>query len=188
MSWAFDGAVACRCLLGAVFAVSALSKVRNRAAWQSLRAWLADMPFGPLRWKGMPLALVTAEATVVVLVAAAPLFGLIAGAALALALTAGLYLVVRGGSREPCHCFGASSEPLSGQHVARNGTLLVLATLGAGCAGVAGATAPTAAQGALAAIGGLAAALLVIFSGDITVLFSQGADQSGATMRGAITR
>jgi hypothetical protein len=175
MSWAYDCSLACRCMLGTVFAVSVVSKVRSRAAWQSLRAWLADMPFRPLGLKGMPRALVTAEAAVVALAAAVPLAGLIAGAVLALALAAGLSVVVRRGSREPCHCFGASSEPLSSQHVIRNGLLLALAAAGVVCAVIAG-HAPGPAESMLAVIAGLAAALLIIFFGDIAALLTHGSD------------
>jgi hypothetical protein len=189
MSWAYDCTIACRCLLGTVFAVSVVSKVRSRAAWQSLRAWLAAMPFRPLRLKGMALALVTAETAVVALVAAVPLAGLILGAVLALALTAGLYQVVRSGSREPCHCFGVSSEPLSSQQVIRNGVLLALATVGAVCAGTTAGHRPGPAESVLAVIAGLAAALLVVFSGDISALAVKGADLTGGSvMAGAATR
>jgi hypothetical protein len=189
MSWAYDCAIACRCLFGTVFAVSVVSKVRSRAAWQSLRAWLAAMPFRPLRLKGMPLALVAAETAVVVLAAAAPLAGLILGAVLALALTVGLYLVVRSGSREPCHCLGASSEPLSGRQVIRNGVLLMLATAGSVCAGMTAGHRPGPAESILAVIVGLAVALLIVFSDDLSALLATGADRTGgAVMRGAATR
>ncbi len=189
MSWALDCSMACRAVLGLVFAVSAVSKVRSRAAWRSLGTWLAGMPFRPLRLKGMPLALVLAEAAVVALVAAAPLAGLISGAALSLTLTVGLWLVVRSGSRQPCLCFGTSSEPVGSQHVLRNGGLLALAVAGSVCAGTAAGHPPGPAESMLAAIAGLATALLVIFFGDISALFRQGADlPAGAVMRGAATR
>jgi hypothetical protein len=189
MSWAYDCTIACRCLFGTVFAVSVASKVRSPAAWQSLRAWLAAMPFRPLRLKGMPLALVTAETAVVALVAAVPLAGLILGAVLTFALTVGLYLVVRSGSREPCHCFGASSEPLSSQQVIRNGVLLALATVGSVYSGMTAGHRPGPAESILAVIAGLAAALLIIFSDEISVLLATGADfTSGAVMGGAATR
>jgi hypothetical protein len=189
MSWAYDCSLACRCLLGTVFTVSVVSKVRSHAAWQSLRAWLADMPFRPLGLKGMPLALVTAEAAVVALVAAVPLAGLIAGAVLSLTLAAGLSVVVRSGSREPCHCFGASSEPLSSQHVIRNGLLLALAATGSVCAAITVGHPPGPAESMLAVIAGLTAALLIIFFGDIAALFTPGADVPRTTaMQRAATR
>jgi hypothetical protein len=194
MSWALDCSTACRCVLGLVFAVSAVSKVRSQAAWRSLGTWLAGMPFRPLRLKGMPLTLVLAEAAVVALVAAAPLAGLISGAVLALTLTVGLYLVVRSGSRQPCLCFGTSSEPAGSQHVLRNGVLLALAVVGSVCAGTTGHP-PGPAESMLAAIAGLATALLVIFFGDISALFTSGSEfrpgadlPAGAAIREAATR
>jgi hypothetical protein len=144
------------------------------------------MPFGPMNLKGMPLALVTAEAAVVVLVAVVPLAGLIAGAVLALALTVGLYLAVRSGSREPCHCFGASSEPLGRHQVVRNGLLLALATLGSACAAAAAGHPPGLVESLLAVIAGLAAALLVIFSGDIWLLFAPGGVRPGGVRPGGV--
>jgi|HubBroStandDraft_2_1064218.scaffolds.fasta_scaffold16899_2 hypothetical protein len=195
MSWALDCSIACRCLLGLVFGVSVVSKVRSREAWRALGTWLAGMPFRPLRLRGMPLALVLAEAAVVALVAAAPLAGLILGAGLALALTAGLYLVVRSGSGQPCLCFGTSSEPAGSQHVLRNGVLAALAVAGSVCAGTATGQPPGPAESMLAAIAGLAAALLVIFSGDVFALFGAGAELrpgaghlAAAVTRGAATR
>ena len=189
MSWAYDCTIACRCLFGTVFAFSVVSKVRSRAAWNSLRAWLAAMPFRPLRLKGMPLALITAETAVVALVAAAPLAGLILGAVLALTLTVGLYLVVRSDSREPCHCFGVSSEPLSGQQVIRNGVLLALATAGSVCAAATAGHRPGLAESVLAAIAGLAAALLIVFSADLSALLAIGPGRTGgAVMGGAAKR
>lgn len=120
--------------------------------------------------------LVTAEAVVVVLVAAqsAAVAGLAAAAALSLALAAGLYLAVRRGSRQPCHCFGSSAEPLSGQHVARNLVLLGLALTGLACTLAGGVRTSGAAEAMVSAIGGLSAALGVVFFVDIASLVRPG--------------
>jgi len=173
MSLAHDVSLACRVLLGTVCAISVLSKVRSRAAWRSYCSWLTGMPLGPLRRNGAPAALAVAELAVVVLVvspfAAA---GLAAGSALCLALTFGLSVAVRRGSWQPCHCFGSSSEPLGRQHVARNALLLLSALTGLLGAIAAGGRSPGAAEAGLAAIGGLAAAILIIFFGDIAAVLN----------------
>lgn len=178
MSWAYDVSLACRFSTGSVFAVSAVSKAHSRAAWDSFRSWLTDIPLAPARLPGAPAALLSAEVAVVVLVALPAVAPAVAGLAVAfmlsLVFTAGLYLAMRSGSRQPCHCFGASLEPLSGQHLARNGLLAAIALTGVlSSAGAAGGAA-TSAEAALAAIGGLSAALGVIFFADIAALVRPG--------------
>jgi hypothetical protein len=171
MTWAYDISLACRVLIGTVFIVSVVTKVRGRAAWRSFSSWLMGLPLRALRLTWAPAALTGAEAAVVVLVAipATAPSGLAAAAVLSLGLTLGLAAAVHRGARQPCHCFGLSSEPLGGRHVLRNALLLMLAVTGSVSAIAAGhAAAPV--EGGLAAIGGLAAALLIIFSGDVAAL------------------
>jgi hypothetical protein len=112
----------------------------------------------------------------VILIAVSPTAagGLALGSVLCLALTLGLFLAVRRGSRQPCHCFGSSSEPLGYHHVARNALLLALASTGLACSVAAGGRSAGAAEVTLAAIGGLAAAMLFIFFVDIAALLRAG--------------
>jgi len=175
MSWAYDVSLACRFLTGAVFAVSVVSKVRSRPVWRSFRSWLRSVPLGALGLRGAPATLAAAEAAVVILVAS-PIAagGLALGSVLCLALTLGLFVAVRRGSRQPCHCFGSSSEPLGFHHVARNALLLVLASTGLVCSVVAGSRSAGPAEATLAAIGGLAAAMLFIFFVDVAALLKAG--------------
>ena len=174
MTWAYDISLACRVLIGAVFTVSVVTKVRGRSAWRSFSSWLTGLPLPALQLRWAPAMLTAAEAAVVVLVAipATATAGLVAAAVLSLGLTLGLAAAVNRGARQPCHCFGLSSEPLSGQHVIRNALLLTLAVTGSAAAIAVGPGAPSAGQAEswLTAIGGLAAALLIIFSGDVTAL------------------
>jgi hypothetical protein len=172
MPWTYDISLACRTLVAAVFAVSVVSKVRSPAAWGSFRSWLTGVPLRPARWRGAAVALVAAEAGVVLLTAipAVAAAGLALGSLLCLVLTAGLATAVRRGAHEPCHCFGVAADPMSGRDVARN--ILLLAGALAGLAStVAGTGGPAGPAGvALAAIAGLTAAVLIIFSGDIATL------------------
>jgi hypothetical protein len=172
MTWAYDISLACRVLIGTVFTVSVVTKVRGRAAWRSFSSWLAGLPLRALRPTWAPAALTGAEAAVVVLVAipATAPAGLVGAAVLSLGLTLGLAAAVHRGARQPCHCFGLSSEPLSGRHVIRNALLLTLAVTGSVSAIITGPAAAGPVEGGLAAIGGLAAALLIIFSGDVAAL------------------
>lgn len=172
--WESDVSLACRLLVGTVFAVSVVAKLRSLDAWRSYSSWLAGLPLRPLSGRAAPALLSGAEVAVVVLVAipVSASIGLVAGAAMSMALTLGLAAAVRRGSRQPCHCFGSSSEPLGALHVARNALLLVLAAVGVAYAfDSTRAPAPSPAEAALAVIGGLAAALLVIFFGDVAALF-----------------
>jgi Methylamine utilisation protein MauE len=172
MTWAYDISLACRVLIGTVFTVSVVTKVRGRPAWRSFSSWLTGLPLPALQPTWAPAVLTAAEAAVVVLVAiaATATAGLVAAAVLSLGLTLGLAAAVNRGARQPCHCFGLSSEPLSGQHVIRNTLLLTLAVTGSVAAITSGPAAANPVEGGLAAIGGLAAALLIIFSGDVTAL------------------
>jgi len=175
MSWAYDVSLACRFTVGTVFAVSFITKVFGRAAWQSFRSWLARLPLPYVQKKGTSFAVAAAEAIVVALttVSVTAAEGLAVSAVLGATLTAGLVISLRRGSREPCHCFGSSSDPLSWQHVARNVLLLVVALTGAFCS-LAHATANPASAVVMAAFAGLAVALCIIFFADIIALFRPG--------------
>jgi hypothetical protein len=192
MSWAYDVSLACRVLLGIVFVVSVVSKVHSRRAWRSYCSWLAGLPLRPLARRGVPADLVVAESAVVVLVAMpfAAAAGLVAGSALCLALTIGLFTAVRRGSRQPCHCFGSSSEPLGGQHVARNALLFASAVTGSACAVAASTRSLGWAEAALCVLGGMTGAILIIFLGDIAGLIMPAAPpvSGSAPMQRAGTR
>jgi hypothetical protein len=172
MSLALDVSLACRVLLGVVFAVSVVTKVWSKAAWQSYRSWLGGLPLRPLRLPGAPMAIEFAECAVVLLVAYPPAAaaGLVVALTVCLALTIGLSVAVRRGASQPCHCFGQSSEPLGRQHVLRNALLAICALTGVLTAGAAGTHVPATAQAGLPVIGGLAAAVIIIFFGDIAAL------------------
>jgi hypothetical protein len=177
MSWAHDVSLASRMMLGTVFAVSVFSKVRSQAAWRSFRSWLMSLPLAPLRWRPAPLVLAAVEFAVLVLLAvpAAALTGLVAGSLLCLSLTVGLMLAERRWARQPCNCFGASSEPLGHHQVVRNALLLSVALAGLVCGVAASRQLTAGAATALVLLGGLASALLVLFSTDIAALLSPAA-------------
>lgn len=171
MSWAYDVSLACRFTVGTVFAASFITKVRGRAAWLSFQSWLGRLPLPYVRLRGTSVAVAVTEAVAVVLVIipATATAGLAVGTVLSATLTAGLYLSLIRGSKEPCHCFGSSLDPLSWQHVARNVLLLTVALAGTICS-IAKPAANPAQAVAMAAFGGLALALCIIFFTDITAL------------------
>ncbi len=155
-----------------MFAASFFTKVRGRDALLSFRSWLGRLPLPLVQMKGTFVAFAAAEAIVVALVII-PLTataGLAVSAVLGAILTYGLVVSLRRGSREPCHCFGSSSEPLSRVHVARNVLLITVALAGTACSASGASAGPSAAL-AMAAFAGLGFALCVIFFTDIAALW-----------------
>lgn len=152
--------IACRTLLLGVFLTALAGKVRHRAAYHAFVASLRALDVLPHRLVGAAAAAVTAaEAAAVVLLAvpATVPAGFALTAVLLSVFTTGIGLALRRGTRTPCACFGASSTPLGGTHVARN--VFLLATAGTGLAAVATAGGGTQPAGVALAV---AAALVVL--------------------------
>ncbi len=173
-------ALACRGLIGMVFAVSVFSKVRSGSAFRAFTSWLAALPLPPglVRTVGStPGALMVAasEAAVVLLLALAWTWpaGLLLAAGVLAVYTAGTAVAARSGTRVPCRCFGEASAPIGARHVARNVVLLAIAAAGAAqtAAGLS-ASQPRPAGIALALGVAAAAAMSVVFLDDIAALFT----------------
>jgi hypothetical protein len=163
--------IACRSTLAVAFAVALYGKAYRRAAFRSFAASLGELGLvsRPLR---SPVAGLTvlAEAVALVLLAfdTTAILGLLISAAVMAAFSAGLGTSVARGRRRPCHCFGASSIPLSWLHVGRNLVLLGVAILGV-AAGPARSI--DAAAAALTVLVGAATAALIIRVDDLVDLF-----------------
>lgn len=169
-------ALGCRCLIGIVFAVSAASKLRNRAAFTRFASWLAGLSALPFRGRRSAVTITLSETVVVVLVGLpwTVAYGLVL-AALALAVLAtGVLLVARSGASESCQCFGVSADPLGFPHVIRNVALCGVAAAGAVSAALAGSASPRPAGAALALGIALAAALCTVYLDDLLELFTSG--------------
>ena len=167
--------VGCRSLVALVFLISAVSKLRDRRSYAGFVA--ATQRLGPRRVvarHGRPLAaaIVAAELAVpalLLLPATAP-----AGFGLAVVLLTGFTVAVltalRRGERAPCHCFGATSEPVGRGQVVRNVLLGIVALLGMAVGPIAGA-APDLAGAMAAVVTGGVIAVLVAAAEDIADLF-----------------
>jgi hypothetical protein len=165
--------LACRCVVGVVFLVSASGKLRSRPAFRAFASWLAALPVPLVRRQPRAAAgvMAAAEALIVILVAlpwtVRP--GLALAAAVLAVFTAGTWLAVARGADAPCQCFGVSASPLGWRHVVRDAVLGAIAVAGA-AAGSGGAR-PAAAAVGLGA--GLVAAGFVVFLDDLAVLFTR---------------
>ncbi|GAA0241065.1 MauE/DoxX family redox-associated membrane protein [Cryptosporangium japonicum] len=163
--------------LWVVFAVSAVSKLRGRAAYAAFVASTGRLL--PPRFRAArPAALlvVVAELVVVATLPVVPVAGLVLGAALLGAFGVAILGAVRRGVTAPCRCFGASARPLGVAAAVRNGLLAVLATGGAAAA----AAVPAPLDGAhpagvaIAAFGALVLAVLTISFDDVADLLTPG--------------
>jgi hypothetical protein len=178
--------VAARGLVAVVFAVSALSKLRSRQAFEELVGSLRQ--FGvPVAWR-RPVggAVAILESAVVVLLCGAVVFGSDSGTAarsvvgmgfalatvLLIAFTAGIARALRRGAEAPCRCFGASSTPLGRRHLVRNGLLLVSTVTGLLGALVGPVDPPDLGGAAVALLAGLVCGALVTAFDDLVDLFA----------------
>jgi len=176
--------IGARCLVGVVFLVSAVTKLRSSAAFAEFVASLRATGLVPARWaRRVAVAMVLTEAAIPALLAAPVLVEvppLLAAAGFALAagllgvFTAGLGLAVSRGVRTPCRCFGASAAPLGLPQIVRNALLTVTAAAGLVAvlaAGSAGTGQMHPATVAMAGAVGLVLAVLAISFDDLVDLF-----------------
>ncbi|MFI7031106.1 MauE/DoxX family redox-associated membrane protein [Microbispora rosea] len=160
----------CRLLTGIVFLMSAVSKLRGRAAYEEFTAATSAL----VRLPSRPVAALVAAAEIAVapLLAWRPtvLAGFCVALGLLVAFTAAIVVALRRGRRVPCRCFGASAVPVGAGHLARNAVLIVAAAAGAVQAGAGAVHAGTGAVFAGLGPAGLAAVALA--AGAVAVLLS----------------
>jgi multisubunit Na+/H+ antiporter MnhB subunit len=166
--------VGCRCLIGTVFLVSAVSKARSATAFRGFANWLAGLTPLPLRGPRVAAAVVLAEAAIAVSVGlpwtVRP--GLTFATVVLGALAIGVFLVVRSGLSTSCQCFGESGAPMGLMHVIRNVVLCAVAAAGVITAALAGNASPRPAGAALAGGVAAAAALCTFYLEDLVTLFA----------------
>jgi hypothetical protein len=172
-------ALACRALIGLVFAVSAFTKLRSPGTFRDFASWLADLPGLPAVGRAPAgIVLAAAEAAAVVLVALPWTWeaGLVLAAAVLAVLAGGVAAVARTGVNTSCRCFGTSSVPLGRRHAARNAVLCAAAAVGA--AGI-GSRATRPAGVALSLGLAVVAAMFVVFFDDLAAVFAAGEPMPG---------
>jgi hypothetical protein len=159
----------CRCVLGVVFAVSALSKTWKKGAFAAFRlATAALVPSARRYASALSTVVVVAEAAIVVALVVLGTAGLVAACLLLTAFTVAIAAAVRRGDAASCRCFGATATPVSARHLVRNALLIAVAALGLAMPGQAGGD--PAALG-LAAVAGVVVAVLVISFDAVADLF-----------------
>ncbi|MEV0650406.1 MauE/DoxX family redox-associated membrane protein [Phytomonospora sp. NPDC050363] len=167
-------ALACRALIGAVFLVSAATKLTSPVRYRSFQRATRRMRVVPRALvKQTAVLVVVAEVAIVVLMAIPLTVSALAGFVVALGLlggfTVGIVVAVRDGDTEPCSCFGKSTTPMGPQHVGRNAFLLLVAAAGLVGAAVGGPL--EFGLAAVAVVGGLVFGGLVTMFDDLYELF-----------------
>ncbi|WP_163507366.1 MauE/DoxX family redox-associated membrane protein [Fodinicola acaciae] len=176
-------AIACRLLIGVVFAASAATKLVGPSAFTAFVTSVRQMRVVPGTFaRPVAYVVVAAEALIVVLVAVPYAGSAVAGFAIAAVLLAafavGIVISVRRGERTPCRCFGKSTTPLGPVHVVRN-IFLICVTI-AGAAGTLGSAGVDLAGAAVAAVAGAVAGALVVALDDIVDLFRPATSRQSA--------
>jgi hypothetical protein len=130
----------CYCLVGLVFAVSAVSKLRGRKEFgEFIRATrvlaVATIPGYQGSRAGarrIGVAIIGGEAAVPVLLVVPGAAGIGLGIAIVLlaVFAVGIAAAMRRGLRTSCGCFGSSSAPLGPRHLVRNAFLVAAAAIG----------------------------------------------------------
>jgi len=127
--------IGARVLIGVVFAVAFVGKVRNRKAFDEFVRSTRAMGVLPSALVRPVSVVVVAAELLVVLALAVPTreagalgFGL--AAALLAAFTVGIAVSLTRGKRASCRCFGGKGTPLRAHHVGRDLALVAVALVG----------------------------------------------------------
>jgi Methylamine utilisation protein MauE len=157
-------------LIGWVFLVSAISKLRHFGEFTRSLPALAPVRAGQVRPLAMTVVATEAAVPVLLLFPAAVFYGFALAGALLAAFTTAIVIALKRGRRAPCQCFGASSTPLGPSHLVRNAILLISVLAG----GLALDVRPQQAAGLVVAIAaGLVGAILIVAMDDIAFLFAR---------------
>jgi hypothetical protein len=159
--------VCCRVLVGGVFLLSALAKLRSRSAFHEFEmATQSLLRAAPRPAWALAAASIASELLIMVFLAIPQLVivGFAASCALLVAYSVAIGRALRWGVRTPCRCIGASSDPLHESLLLRNGGLVAACLVGLWGAAAAGTNVEiTAALGASVAIAAVVVAIVASF-------------------------
>lgn len=123
--------VCCRVVIGLVFLLAVVGKLRGRAELTAFTESLGSFGLRSARLRSVLAAsVITVEAVTVVLLAVAPRLGLGLAAAMLVAFTAAVVAAKATGREVRCRCFGADGGLMGRTHLIRNGVLVVVALAG----------------------------------------------------------
>ncbi|MEV4166997.1 MauE/DoxX family redox-associated membrane protein [Nonomuraea dietziae] len=161
--------IGCACLVALVFAVTAVSKVRDFDAFRRSLPALVPVPHRAVRPLAVAVVLLEALVPVLVLVPATTSYGLGLAGLMLVAFTVAIAVALARGQHAPCRCFGASATPLGARHLVRNSLLVIAAALGVllpdGLPALGGM--------ALAGVAGAIGAILIVTFDDVVDLFAR---------------
>jgi NADH:ubiquinone oxidoreductase subunit 2 (subunit N) len=166
----------CRGLIGLVFAVSTIAKIRGPGAYREFSSWLAALPVPLARTRALPAVLVGGEAAIVVLVAVpdTAVAGLILAASYLAVIAAGTVTITRLDSGVACWCFGPSRSPVGARHLVRDSILLLVAVTGAVIdAQWSGRNIANPAEIVLSLLAALTGATFFVFTDDLIAIFEK---------------
>jgi hypothetical protein len=163
--------LAARVALIVVFGAATAGKLSGRRAFVNFVDSLRQLGFVPVPG-AVAVAIVSAELASAILMLAGPVLpGVVIGALLLLAFSAGIALALVRETDAKCQCFGATGQKLGATHLYRNGLLIVIAAVAV--AGQVTATAAAfAAPGWAYAVAGLLLGGLLTRWDDLTFIFS----------------
>ena len=161
-----------RAVIGVVFLVSALSKVRRRRAFTEFTGSVGALVPAA---RGVAPVLAAASVAAEFAIAAATLWGrsqrwgLAAAGLLLILFSAVLALAIRRGVTTPCRCLGASAQPPGAPQLIRNAVLFAVCAVGV----LGSSDAVVHPAGAAVALGAAAVVvLLAVAADDLAVLFA----------------
>jgi hypothetical protein len=121
----------CQCVLVLVFAVSTVSKIRNRTSFRAFRAATAALLPRDVAAAAPPAATavvaIEAASVVALVVPGTIRIGLLLSIGLLAAFTGAIAAALHRGTTVACRCFGAAATPLGVRHLVRNGVLIAIA-------------------------------------------------------------
>jgi len=121
----------CRALIGVVFTLAVIGKMRSRAELAAFTESLGGFGwFAPRVRPWVAGAVIAVEAVTVVLLASTVHAGFVLAAVMLAVFTGGVALAKASGREVRCRCFGADGGLMGRRHMIRNGLLFAVALLG----------------------------------------------------------
>jgi hypothetical protein len=166
-------AIGCRCVIGLVFLIAAVGKLRTRTAWASFRSSVSGMKIVPESVIPIVAVAVVGAELVVVATLTIPstvVLGFAVASGVLVAFSAAIIAALRRKTGGTCRCFGISAAPFGIHHVVRNGALVAVAVTGALATILAPDTEIAAGGVAVATVASIIGVFLIVILDDLMTL------------------